>query len=127
MNFSEKSAEWLQGHPLHSPVFVDSATPVPAQRAPESQTNVGQLLQAILEELRRINNTPREGAASSCEIKFLAPTKDHPRGTPQPVVKMYAGSPVPVTEAIEAYGRAIREAVDGQMAGWAATVEALKA
>lgn len=115
-HFTDNHSQWL-----------DSAVPVPEpSRVPiESQASVGLLLEAILDELRKMNSTPREGAASSCEIKFLAPTKDHPRATPSPVIKKYAGSPVPVTEAIEDYSRAIREATAAQMAGWAATVDNL--
>ncbi len=130
MSFSEAHSAWLKGDPS-SPMFIAAGTqpvPEPGQRVPiESRASVGLLLEAILEELRKMNNVPREGAASSCEIKFLAPTKDHPQGKPQPVVKAYAGSEVPVEAAIEAYGRAFLMSQQAAIEGWEQTIDVLQA
>lgn len=78
-------------------------------------------LDDILLELRRANSVAREGAVSSVEIKPLA------SGVLQPVVKIYAGSEAPVDEALEAYGRVVREAKVRAEAGWAETVDSLAA
>ncbi len=51
--------------------------------------------------------------------KFLA------NGSPQPTIKLYAGSVAPVAEAIEAYGATYREAERQQMSKWSETVESL--
>lgn len=79
-----------------------------------------QLLTAILAELQHLNSTERTGAVSSCEVKFLA------NGTPQPTVKAYVGSEVPVDEAIEAYGRTVLMATQAAAEGWEQTVEVLQ-
>ncbi len=86
-----------------------------------------QLLEELLAEMKRWNSVAREGAVSSVEIKFLAPTKDHPDGKPQPVVKTYAGSIPPVEEAIEAYGRAFLMAQQASIEGWEQTLDVLAA
>jgi hypothetical protein len=103
--------------------FVDAG--VEARRVPIARTDdqmlesICQLLVEILAEVKRGNSAAREGAVSSCEIKFLA------NGTPQPTVKAYANSEVPVDAAIEAYGAAFRAAQAGQMTAWAETVDGL--
>lgn len=78
---------------------------------------IGSLLVEILAELKHMNATERAGAVSSAELKFLA------NGTPQPTIKAYTGSVVPVYEALEAYGRMVREAQARAMDGWRETVE----
>ncbi len=83
-----------------------------------------QLLEEILAELRKANSTAREGAVSSVEVKFSAATKDLP-SKPAPVIKAYAGSPVPVDEAIEAYGRALLLMERALIDGWERTVSQL--
>lgn len=83
--------------------------------------SIAHLQEEILAELKRANAVERTGAVSSVEMKFLA------SGAPQPVLKAYAGSEVPVDEALEAYGRLVREANERAMHGWAQTAEALKA
>lgn len=97
------------------------------RRAVAQPESTNQLLEEILAELKHLNNTERTGAVSSVEIKFLAPTKDNPDGKPQPVVKAYSGSIVPVEEAIEAYGRTVRLTQAAQMRNWADTVTELSA
>lgn len=89
--------------------------------------SIAQLLEEILAEARRSNSSAREGAVSSVEIKFLAPTKDHPDGKPQPVIKTYAGSVPPVEEAIEAYGRAFLMSQQAAVEGWEQTLDVLQA
>lgn len=85
-----------------------------------SREPVLMLLEEILAELRRGNSIERTGAVSSAEIKFLA------NGTPQPTVKAFAGSVVPVDQALEAYGRLFREANARAMNGWVETVAGLE-
>lgn len=151
MTFSQSRKRWIGG-PANSPLFVGSAQAVTEpettadtitrleasekylmdqniqQRVPiDSQASVGLLLEAILDELRKMNSTPREGAASSCEIKYLAPKPGQTVGTPQPVVKAYAGSEVPVEAAIEAYGRAFLMAQQASLEGWEQTLDVLQA
>lgn len=150
MTFSQSHKRWIGGA-ANSPMFVglaqaaaepetsaDTITRLEAsekylmeqniqQRMPESQASVGLLLEAILDELRKMNNTPREGAASSCEIKYLAPKPGQTVGTPQPVIKAYAGSEVPVEAAIEAYGRAFLMAQQASIEGWEQTLDVLQA
>jgi hypothetical protein len=117
MSFTQAYQQWLDG-----------GFPVPEseQRVPIERFNVTTVLERMLEELKRIASAPRDGAVSSCEIKFLAPTKEHPQGKPQPVVKAYAGSEVPVDAAIEAYGRAFLMAQQAAMEGWEKTVDVLQ-
>jgi hypothetical protein len=59
--------------------------------------------------------------------RAFAPTKDHPEGKPQPVIKVYAGSVPPVDEAIEAYGRAVLMAQQAALEGWEQTLDVLQA
>lgn len=125
MSFAERSKEWLGAQQPPSPMFVGSATPVAetAQRVPiESQASIGLLLEAILDELKRVNSAPRESSSvSSCEVKFLA------NGTPQPTIKAYAGSEVPVDAAIEAYGRTFLMAQQAVAEGWEQALDVLQA
>lgn len=141
MTFPEAHKRWVGG-PANSPMYVGSAQAVPEPETtadkiqrleaseqylmdqnidrPESQVG---LLQAILEELRRINNSPREGAVSSVLIEDN-PTKDR---IVRVTSKVYAGSPLPVEEAIESHARAHRLAEQHALDGWRETVEALRA
>jgi len=77
-------------------------------------------LEEILMELKRANATERTGAVSSVEIKALA------NGTLQPVIKAYTGSEPPVDEALESYGRTIREGNARAMAQWSDTLASVR-
>lgn len=136
-HFEERYRNWHgSAEAPASPMFQDSAQPVaePSKRVPVERANVTDVLEriertleAMLAATERGNSTTREGAVSSCEIKFLAPTKDHPEGKPQPVIKAYADSPVPVDMAIEAYGRAVLMAQQAALEGWEQTLAVLQA
>lgn len=69
--------------------------------------------------LERLLTTERTGAVSSVEMKFTA------KGEPQPVVKAYTGSVVPVDEALDAYQQTIEQANERFMKGLQATIDSL--
>lgn len=78
-----------------------------------------QYVEEILAELRKLNSTERTGAVSSATIETNS------RGVVVGV-KQYAGSVVPVDEALESYARLFREANARAAQQWAQTVGALQ-
>lgn len=130
MSFSERYASWHgAGDPPLSPMYTDSAQPVaePSQRVPVERFDVTNVLEriertleAMLAATERGNTVAREGAVSSCEIKFLA------SGVPQPTVKRYTGSEPEIDATLEDYGRVFREAKARAEAGWPETLAELK-
>lgn len=77
------------------------------------------LLEEILAEVKRGNSIERTGAVSSAQIETTSKGLNCS-------VKAYAGSVVPVHEALEAYGRLFREANARAMNGWSETVAGLE-
>ncbi len=80
---------------------------------------IATLLEEILMELRRGNSVERTGAVSSVQIEDR-PTKDL---AVRCTSKVYAGSPLPVDEALEDHARLHREAERRAMDGWSQTLE----
>ena len=74
------------------------------QDAYEVLLGTNQLLSEIRTLLERLLTVDRTGAVSSAELKYTA------KGEAQPVIKAYAGSEVPVIEAVDAYELMITEA-----------------
>jgi hypothetical protein len=78
-------------------------------------------LEEILAELRHSSSVDRTGAVSSLQIEDN-PTKDR---VVRVTSKSYTGSVLPVEEALEAHGRAHREAEARARDGWAETLAAV--
>lgn len=78
-------------------------------------------LEEILGELKRGNSIERTGSVSSIEIQDN-PTKDLKVRVNS---KTYAGSALPVYEALRDHARLHREAEQAAMDGWAQTIERL--
>lgn len=81
--------------------------------------SICQLLSDLLMETQRGNSIERTGAVSSAQIE------SNSKGI-NCSVKAYAGSEVPVDDALDAYGRLVREANERVANGWAETVKAVK-
>jgi hypothetical protein len=98
-------------------------TVVPIQRSEyDLQVATLQLLEEILAELKRANAAERTGSVSSVQIEDY-PTKDRPVRVTS---KVYAGSPLPVDEALEDHAQLHREAEMRAMEGWSNTVDRLR-
>lgn len=105
-------------------IFNTDQRLIPVQRTEHDiQLTQQALLEDILRELQRANSTAREGAVSSILIEDN-PTKDR---AVRVTSKVYAGSALPVEEAIEAHGRAHRLAEQQALNGWAETLQAEQA
>jgi hypothetical protein len=84
--------------------------------------SVCQLLEELLAEVKRGNAVERTGSVSSVQIEDF-PTKDRPVRVTS---KAYAGSPLPVDEALADHARLHREAEERAMNGWAVTLASVR-
>lgn len=96
---------------------------VPVQRSEHDLlVSLCGLVEELLMEVRRGNSLERTGSVSSVQIEDY-PTKDRPVRVTS---KVYAGSPLPVDEALADHARLHREAEERAMNGWFVTVGSVR-
>lgn len=90
----------------------------------EERQATNQLLVEILAEQKRANSVERTGAVSSASVKTAASKRDN--GLFVDIeTKAYAGSEVPVVEALASYSTMVIEATALQARQWQATYDEL--